>query len=88
MTMLIRYSSAFKRMYRKLSDDQQKLCDAALRVFADNPFQPQLRNHKLQGSKQGLRSISAGYDLRIIYVEEKGHTIILLVAVGTHDTVY
>ncbi len=86
--MLLRYSSAFKRMYRKLSTEQKDLSDAALRLFANNPFDPQLRNHKLQGSKQGLRSISAGYDLRIIYTEEHGHAVVLLLMVGNHDTVY
>lgn len=86
--MLIRYSSAFKRMYRKLPSEQQELCDAALELFVSDPFHPQLRNHKLAGSKQGLRSLSAGYDLRIIYVEEHGHSLVLLLMVGNHDTVY
>lgn len=86
--MLLRYSSAFKRMYRKLSIEQQHLSDAALRLFESNPFHPQLRNHTLHGSKQGLRSISAGYDLRMIYAEERGHAIVLLLMVGKHDDVY
>ncbi len=86
--MLLRYSSAFKRMYRKLSPEQQQLSDLALRLFANNPFHPQLRNHKLLGSKQGLRSISAGYDLRIVYAEERGHAIVLLLMVGNHNKVY
>ena len=60
----------------------------ALKLFADNPFHPQLRNHKLRGSKQGLRSISAGYDLRIIYIEEGGHAIVLFLMIGDHETVY
>jgi len=34
-----------------------------------------------------IRSISAGYNLRILYIEQDGRIIILL-AVGTHGDVY
>lgn len=86
--MLIRYSSAFRRMYRKLSPKQRDSADQALQIFVGNSFHPQLHNHKLLGSKQGIRSISAEYDLRILYTEEHGHAIVLLLMVGDHDTVY
>lgn len=86
--MFLRYSSRFKRMYRKLPPEQQESGNRALQLFTDNPFHPQLHNHKLAGSKQGIRSISAGYDLRILYTEEHGHAIVLLLMIGDHATVY
>ncbi len=86
--MLIHYTSAFKRMFRKLAQEQQERVILALQLFNVDPFDPRLRNHKLKGSKQGVRSLSAGYDLRILYTEEGGHTVIFLLMVGKHDAVY
>ncbi len=54
----------------------------------DQPFPPVLRNHGLTGKLRGLRAISAGYDLRIVYEEEGGHACVLLLNTGTHDEVY
>ncbi len=54
----------------------------------DQPFHPVLRNHGLTGKLRGLRAISAGYDLRIVYEEEGGHARVLLLNTGTHDEVY
>jgi mRNA-degrading endonuclease YafQ of YafQ-DinJ toxin-antitoxin module len=46
--------------------------ETALRLFMDQPFHSRLKNHALSGHLQGLRAISAGYDLRIIYESEGG----------------
>ncbi len=86
--MIMHYTTAFKRMFRKLTKEQQVRVSAALQLFAVDSFDPRLSNHKLSGSQEGVRSISAGYDLRILYVEEHGHTVIFLLKVGTHDAVY
>lgn len=75
-------------MYRKLSTDQRDRAERALRLFGDNPFDPKLHNHKLAGSREGMRSIAAGYDLRLIYIEKGGHALILFIMVGNHDAVY
>lgn len=86
--MVIRFTTAFRRMYRKLSQDQQSHADRALRLFTENPFNPKLHNHKLAGSQEGMRSIAAGYDLRMIYIEKEGYSLVLFLMVGNHDTVY
>ncbi|MBI3619305.1 type II toxin-antitoxin system mRNA interferase toxin, RelE/StbE family [Candidatus Peregrinibacteria bacterium] len=86
--MRVRYSTKFKRMFRKLSHIQQKSAVETLMIFEQNPFLPSLRNHKLHGSHEGARAIEAGYDLRIVYREEDGHAVVLMIAVGTHDQVY
>ncbi len=85
--MIIRFSSRFKRAYRKLSEEQRIGVDAAIYLFVQNPFDPRLRNHKLSGQKKGIRSISAAYDLRLLYIE-KGQSVALMLMVGTHDEVY
>lgn len=86
--MVIRFSNAFTKMYRKLPTDQRDRARHALQLFGNNPFDPKLRNHKLTGSQEGMRSISAGYDLRLVYIEEDGHALILFIMIGNHDAVY
>ena len=86
--MKIRRKSSFDRAYRKLTEGQRDSVDQALILFEQNPFDLRLRNHKLSGGHEGVRSIHAGYDLRILYVEIDKHAVVLLIAVGTHDAVY
>lgn len=86
--MNIQYASAFVRAYKKLTPSQKEQVDGAIALFAIDPFHPKLRNHKLKGSKETIRSIAAAYDLRILYLENDGHSLVLMLAVGTHDEVY
>lgn len=86
--MIVRFSSSFKRTLRKLTEEQHCKVDAALQLFVQTPFDPQLQNHKLHGDKKGLRSIAAGYDLRVLYRTERDASIAILLMVGTHDEVY
>ncbi len=86
--MNVFYSKAFLRGVKKLSAEDQSRVRETLTVFQTNPFSSRLRNHPLKGAHEGLRSISAGYDLRLLYREEKGHLVILFVEVGSHKDVY
>ncbi len=86
--MRILYAASFLRAYKKLPRESQGRVDVALDIFQMNPFDPRLRNHKLSGPKRDLRSISAGYDLRILYRESGGHLIVVIATVGKHDDVY
>ena len=86
--MKLVYTPRFERAYRKLPSAKQKAVDDTLRVFVKNPFAQTLHNHALQGKLKGIRSVKAGYDLRLLYTEEDGHTIVFFIAVGTHDQVY
>ena len=81
------YAPLFQRMYGKLSAEDRMRVDSSIDLFIDDPNHPRLHNHKLKGSKRGLRAFSAGYDLRIIY-EEAGDTIVLMLQVGSHKKVY
>lgn len=86
--MKIRYTSSFKKDLRKLSKQNQKRVASALTLFMQDPFALSLRNHALQGRCKGVRSITAGYDLRILYEEHGNHALILLLQVGKHEDVY
>lgn len=78
----------FKKAYKYLSKKQQLQVNKALRLFMQNPKDPSLKNHSLKGAMIGKRSIVAGFDLRIIFKEEDGYLIVILLSVGSHNQVY
>jgi len=51
-------------------------------------LEKKLRNHALKGSKLGIRSIDAAFDLRILFIEEADYTLVLLLDLGTHSKLY
>lgn len=71
-----------------MSSVHQKQILHALETFTKNPFTKSLNNHALHGKLASFRSISAGYDIRIIFEEYDGYTIVIFIKVGTHDQVY
>jgi addiction module RelE/StbE family toxin len=86
-------STAFIRAARKhVKKNPQSATDldGALRLLADDAFDPRLKTHKLKGDLDGVWACSAGYDLRILFefVEHSGTEAIHLLTVGTHDEVY
>ena len=78
----------FTKAYRRLQPGDRGKVDEALILFETDPFYPALRNHPLKGSMVGMRAISAGFDLRILFQEEGGNMIIYLLDVGSHSQVY
>jgi len=86
--MTLHTTSRFDKAFARLAVRDQRRVEAALTLFMDQPFHPALRNHALSGKLRGLRAISAGYDLRIVFEEEGGHARVLLLNTGTHDEVY
>ena len=86
--MEIIYSKRFDKSFEKLELKKQEKVAHAIAVFQNNPRNISLKNHKLSGNKKGLRAISAGGDLRIIFLEENGYTRVLMIQVGSHNQVY
>lgn len=86
--MTLQTTKRFDKAFARLAVRDQQRVESALTLFLDQPFHPALRNHGLAGNLRGLRAISAGYDLRIVYEEEGGHARVLLLNTGTHDEVY
>lgn len=86
--MTLHTTARFDKAFANLAVRDQRRVEAALTLFMDQPFHPKLKNHGLTGKLRGLRAISAGYDLRVVYEEEDGHATVLLLNTGTHDEVY
>lgn len=86
--MDIQYRKGFHRQYGKLSKIDKERVDNAFIVFKNNPFDNRLRNHALSGKMLGKRSISAGFNLRLIFKVEGKYITVIMLAVGTHSQVY
>jgi addiction module RelE/StbE family toxin len=84
------WDQAFKRKYKKiftLNIELKKSFWEAMSIFSQNPFDPQLRTHKLTGKLKGLWSFSVSYNYRVIFRFINDHDV-LLIDIGSHDEVY
>jgi addiction module RelE/StbE family toxin len=86
--MKIQYSKEYYKDFKKLDKRSREAVNSAVLLFEKDPFNRVLRNHALKGRRSGFRSIDAGFDLRIIFREEGGYTIVFFVEVGTHSQIY
>ncbi len=86
--MRIIFHKNFRKGLKKLTLNQKKRVDKALEMFEINPHNPDLENHPLQGDQRGKRAISAGGNLRLIFIEKNKYELVQFIRVGTHNQVY
>ncbi len=86
--MEIRRSKSFLKSFASLGPHQQEQIESAVVRFVEDRSDPILRNHRLKGKMRNFYSISAAWDLRIIYQEKGNFLTVILVDVGTHNQVY
>jgi addiction module RelE/StbE family toxin len=84
--MRVRYLKTFQKQVTALQPAQTKRLRVALKLFQDEPSNPELYNHRLAGEWAGYRSIAFGGDWRAHY-KMVGDTAVF-VAVGTHSQLY
>jgi addiction module RelE/StbE family toxin len=78
----------FQKAVAKLGRHQVEAVKQAIKTYQNDRHDPTLRDHALKGKMQGLRTFSAGWDLRVIYREEGGFITIILLDTGTHNQGY
>ncbi|QVK17578.1 type II toxin-antitoxin system mRNA interferase toxin, RelE/StbE family [Mycoplasmatota bacterium] len=77
------YTKRFKKQFKNLETNEQKLFARKMDLFIENELHPSLRTRKLQGNKS-LYESSINKDIRIIwYYEDDLH--IVLIEIGHHD---
>ena len=87
--MKIEYHKNFTKQFAKLQRKEQERALNSLKLFENEPYAEQLRNHQLQGKLSQFRSISASGDLRLHYYEkEPNHIVVVFVAIGSHSQLY
>ncbi|OGY28521.1 MAG: hypothetical protein A3F33_03040 [Candidatus Woykebacteria bacterium RIFCSPHIGHO2_12_FULL_43_10] len=85
-TKRVEYSRRFQKQLKRAPIEIKIAFLDRRDVFNQDPFQPQLNNHKLSGSLSNLRSINITGDWRAIYSETK--TVIIFEMLGTHSELY
>ena len=86
--MKILFKKRFVKQYQKLKKSDQNKVDHALKMFEKDPCDARLKNHALIGKLSGKRSISAGFNLRMIFELEGDYVVVIMIGVGTHNQVY
>lgn len=82
------FIKAFTRKTKSNVVIKSKIIDS-LQLLEENPFNPKLRTHKLQGILKGLYACTVDYDLRIVFsINDESPLSIVLIDIGTHDEVY
>ena len=90
--LTIRWSSAFKRDYRKIKSSSYRnidsLLDPVLQVLAANrfPLAQRYLDHPLKGKWKGYRDCHVCPDLLLIY--QKSSSVLLLVRLGSHNELF
>ena len=92
------YNAGMKRLYDPLFIKALKKADVRIRksfkekivIFAKNPYDPILNNHKLKHEYEGYRSIDITNDWRAVYTEkvEGDDTTVYFESFGTHDELF
>jgi mRNA interferase YafQ len=96
--MILIKTTAFIKSAKSILKNRADLAvdlNNTLNLLSSDPFNPQLKTHKLKGKLSGSLACSVNYEIRIVFqiikekddsgkIEEK----ILLEAVGYHDDVY
>lgn len=84
------WDQGFKRSYRKRIHKHSHLkrqFREKMALFLEDPFDSQLRTHKLSGKLKGTWAFSINDDYRILF-EFIDKNKVLLIDFGTHDEVY
>lgn len=85
--MKIQYTTKFKKQYKKLPIKIQKKFDDRIILFVEDPTNPVLRVHPLQGSYSGYWSMNISGDLRAVYLK-RSDELVIFALIGTHSQIY
>ncbi len=84
--MIIVLHKKFKKAYKKQPPKIQKRFKLQLDVFCEDPYDPILNNHALQGDLIPYRSINVTGDIRAWY--EVYEDQIIFIKIGSHSDLY
>ena len=89
------WSSGFRRAFKKITKKSPHLEEkifSTLEKLLNQPFNSELKTHKLHGKLAGLWACEVEYDCRIVFTFDTEpateENIIVLADIGTHDEVY
>ncbi|MEX0740794.1 MAG: hypothetical protein WD071_15775 [Pseudohongiella sp.] len=91
MTYRLVYTDSYMRRARKFLKRHPQILgqyEKTLQLLELNPHHPSLRLHRLEGSLNGLSSVSINMSYRIVLALLIQDRDIILIDIGNHDQVY
>jgi addiction module RelE/StbE family toxin len=85
--MEVRYSTQFKKQYKKLPKKMREQFGKRLVQFIHDQNDPQLHVHKLSGRCDGLWSINITGDIRAVF-DRYYNGVVVFEAIGSHSELY
>ena len=82
--MEIEYSPRFKKAFKKLPKEVKLKAVEREKIFRKNPFEPQLKTHKLHGTMKEYWAFSISFGYRIGFTFMTGK-LVRFHDIGTHD---
>ena len=88
----LRFSSAFKREYKKVSQwpgfDLEIFSEVVNNLRNDIPLAPEFHDHDLSGKRKGSRECHLAPDILLIYIQTLDGLELLLIEVGSHSSLF
>jgi addiction module RelE/StbE family toxin len=88
--MKISFSKSFQKVFNKRIKNNKRISELfseKLKLFAEEPYHPSLKTHKLTGKLKDYHSFRIDLDYRVIFEFVESEKVILI-DIGTHDQVY
>ncbi|ECL1917634.1 type II toxin-antitoxin system YafQ family toxin [Campylobacter jejuni] len=85
----IKYSSKFKKHYKKLNIKEQQEARAIIESLAnDESLEPKYKDHALKGDFLGFRECHIKPDLLLIYQKQDDEIILYCLDIGSHSELF
>lgn len=80
---IIRVTRNFEKSYRRLPKQVQHVAERKELVFRENPFDPQLKTHRLHGKEREVWAFSViqSHRIKFVFLTEDE---VLFLDIGTH----
>ncbi|TRN94272.1 type II toxin-antitoxin system YafQ family toxin [Escherichia coli] len=85
----IKYSTKFKKHYKKLNTKERQNADIIINRIANNEtLEAKHRDHALKGNYIGFRECHIQQDLLLIYQKQDDKLILYLLRIGSHSELF
>ncbi len=68
----------FDKKFKQLSPKLKEKIKSAIKLFAEDPHNPILKNHALKGQLEGLRAFSVTGDVRVIFKAYDDYVLVIM----------
>ena len=85
----IKYSTKFKKHYKKLNTKERQNADIIINRIANNEtLEAKHRDHALKGNYIGFRESHIQQDLLLVYQKQDDKLILYLLRIGSHSELF